>query len=420
MQKLRTMAASLILLTCARAGWSDNWPSWRGPNQDGVAPGTGYPTTWSEDSNIVWKVEIPGVGTSTPAIWEDRIFLTCTDEEKNALICLNRKGEKQWLVHFGPTAGNRNRKASGANPSAVTDGEYVYCYYRSGDVACVDFTGNIVWQTNLQTKYGKDQLWWDLGTSPVLTKDAVVIAVMHQGPSYLVAMDKKTGREIWKQDRMVPAPGEARDSYTTPLVLEDADGSQMLVVLGADHVTAHDAATGVEIWRVGGLNPRQQGNFRSIASPVVVGELLIAPYERGKTLNAIRLGGKGDVTKTHVAWSIEIPGSDVPTPVAHDGKIYLCSDRGTVTCHRAEDGEKIWEHELPRGRYAISASPVLADGLLYVARENATVYVLKVGDKPEVVAANSLREYTYASPVLVDQQLYLRTTDFLFRIGADQ
>lgn len=418
MHRTLAIASVMLGLACVSIGRCDNWPQWRGPQQNGFAPGDGFPVAWGEEKNIRWKTAVPGWGTSTPAIWEDHIFLTCVDEEKNALICLDRQGKQAWLTHFGASAGNRNRKASGANPSPVTDGKHVYCYYRSGDLACVDFKGTIVWQTNLQEQYGEDKLWWDLGTSPVLTENSVVVAVMHQGPSYVVAFDKLTGQVRWKKERNLDAPGEARDSYTTPVVHKGDDGQELVIILGADHLTAQDAESGDEVWRVGNLNPGRRANFRSIASPVVVGDLVIAPYERGQTLNAIRLGGKGDVTKTHVAWSREIPASDVPSPVVHEGKIYLCSDRGTVTCMTAEDGKDVWSEELPRSRYAFSASPVVAGGRLYAIRENATTYVLKLGDKPEVVAQNSLRENTYASPVLVDQQLYLRTSDYLFCISA--
>jgi outer membrane protein assembly factor BamB len=223
------------LLFCPDLARAENWPQWRGPDQNGVVRGTGFPTEWGEDRNIVWKVAIPGWGTSTPIVWEEKILMTCEDEQKNSLICLNRSGEKLWQVHFGRSTNAKNKKASGANPSPVTDGEFVYAYYKSGDLACVDLAGKVLWQLNLQQTYERDRHLWDLGTSPVLTKDLVVVAVMHQGPSFLIGFDKRTGKEVWKQTRDLGAPGEARDSYTTPLVLNDG-GNQILVVLGADNI----------------------------------------------------------------------------------------------------------------------------------------------------------------------------------------
>jgi len=416
MQTKTLFAPLAILMFLSVPVHSENWTQWRGAGLSGVVAGSGYPITWSEQENIVWKVTLPGWGTSSPAIWDQRIFVTCEDDEKNALICLDRDGQETWKVAFGPVAQSKNRKASGANPSPVTDGAHVYAYFKSGDLACVDFNGKTTWSVNLQEKYGPDRLNWDLGTSPVLTKDFVVVAVMHQGPSYLVALDKQTGQVAWKQDRELGAPAESRDSYSTPLVI-DENRRQLLVVLGADHVTAHDAATGREVWRVGGLNQSQQRNFRSIASPIVVGDLIIAPYARGQSLTAIRLGGQGDVTKTHVAWTIENASADVPTPVAYEGKVYVCGDRGDITCIDIQSSKELWTEELPRNRYPYSTSPVIAGDKLYATREDGTTYVLQLGDKPELVGTNSLRENTYATPAFVDGQVFLRTSDFLFCLG---
>lgn len=174
----------------------------------------------------------------------------------------------------------------------MTDGERVYAYFKNGDLACADLAGTTLWQQNLQTAYGGDKLWWDLGISPVLTSKYAVLAVMHQGPSYLVAVDKLTGQEAWKQSRDLDAPGEARDSYTTPLVIQ-REGSELVIVLGADHVTAHDAETGSLVWKAGSLNPGRRGNLRSIASPVVANELLIAPYSGPATMGWVGEGPPG-------------------------------------------------------------------------------------------------------------------------------
>lgn len=416
MQTKTLFALLAILMFLSVPAFGENWPQWRGAGLSGVVSGAGYPTTWSEQENIVWKVTLPGWGTSSPVIWHQSIFVTCEVDQKNAIICLDRDGKENWKATFGPFVQSKNRKASGSNPSPVTDGVHVYAYFKSGDLACVDFDGKTIWSVNLQKKYGPDRLNWDLGTSPVLTKDFVVVAVMHQGPSYLVAFDKQTGKEVWKQDRDLGAPAESRDGYSTPLVIA-ANGREMLVVLGADHVTAHDAATGREVWRVGGLNQGQQRNFRSIASPVAVGDLIIAPYARGRTLTAIRLGGEGDVTKTHVAWTIDDASADVPTPVAYEGKVYVCGDRGEINCIDIQSGKALWTEELPRNRYPYSTSPLLADGKLYVTREDGTTFVLQLGEKPTLVGTNVLRENTYATPAFVDGQVFLRTSDFLFCLG---
>lgn len=414
MKKMLLLLAIVIAGTHSVLG-ADNWPSWRGPNQNAVANGSVYPIEWGEETNIAWKTKVPGWGTSTPAVWGDKIFLTFC-EEQNGMLCLGLDGKEVWRTQFSEAVSNRNQKASGANPSAVTDGDFVFGYFRSGEVACVDLDGNLKWKTNTQEKFGEDALWWDLGTSPVLTEKFVVIAVMHQGPSYLVALEKGTGKVAWKVDRDVEAPGEAQDSYTTPLVLSE-DGREILVVLGADHVTAHAANDGSEIWRVGNLNPRQQGNFRSIASPVVFDKHVIAPYSRGRTLTGIRLGGQGDVTDSHVTWTIQSTSSDVPSPVGFEGRLYLCSDRGDVTCHDPATGEVLWTEKLQRNRYPFSSSPVLAGGNLYLTREDGTTFVLEVGDTPKLLSTNSVREFTYATPVFVEGRIYMRTSEYVICIA---
>lgn len=412
------ITVALCLTSCLLLNaMGENWPDWRGPTFNGVAEGSGYPTEWSATENIVWKIPLPGWGTSTPVIWEDRIFVTYCDEDrsKNLLVCIDKSGSKLWETDLGDAVDGKNRKASGANPSPVTDGKHVYAYFKSGDLACLTLDGQKVWQANLQTKFGPDQLNWDLGTSPVLTNNAVVVAVMHQGPSYLVALDKVSGDVVWKQDRDLGAPAEARDSYSAPIVMINGDREE-LIVLGADFVTAYEAGSGKEIWRVGSLNPSGQRNFRSIASPLLVDGMVIAPYARGETLTAIRLGGEGDVTASHVAWTSYM-SADVPTPVAYQGKLYICSDRGDITCLDLTTGNEVWTEELPRNRTTYSATPVIADGHLYATRENGDIFVVKLGDQPEVLGMNTIKEYTLATPALVDGKIYFRTSENLYCIG---
>lgn len=394
----------------------ENWPRWRGPNSDGVAPAGEYPTQWSTTDNVAWQVKLPGLGASTPAVWGEQIFLTCGVDGSNVVLALDRGGKQLWQTPAGQERAGKHNKATGSNPSPVTDGQHVFVYFKSGDLACLDLSGKIVWQKNLQQQFGEDTLWWDLGTSPVLTKSAVVVACMHSGPSYLAAFDKLTGDVSWKQDRNVEAPSEASQSYTTPTVVAH-EGQELIIVAGADHVTGHNAQTGQELWRVGGLNPEGNGYFRSIASPVVAGGLAIVPYARGQTLTAIRLGGDGDVTTTHQAWFKSGMKIDVPTPAAADGKIYICSDRGEILCLDAETGNQIWSAETEKSRHAFSASPILASGRIYATREDGTTFVIQTGDDPKVLSANKLDEFTVATPVFVDGQILIRTSEHLYCIG---
>jgi outer membrane protein assembly factor BamB len=412
------MACALgTVLLVSSAAANNHWPQWRGPDANGVAEGDSYPIRWSATENIVWKYELPGIGASTPVIWDDHIILTGEKEGRNSVLCLDRQGNRRWEATLGRLSAARNNKASGTNPSPVTDGKHVWVYFKSGELACLDFEGNQVWSKNLQELYAEDTLWWDLGTSPVLTESHVVIACMQSGPSYLVGFNKETGEEAWKVDRRVDARSESAQSYTTPLVIRESD-KEVLIVLGADHVTAHDAATGRQLWIAGNLNPRREGNWRSISSPVVYEDKVFAPYARGNSMTAIRLGGEGDVTSSHVLWSNSGPAADVPTPVAHDGKLYVVTDRGTVAILDVRTGQTRAQLELPRRRNAYSASPVLAGGHLYLTNEDGTVFVVKVdGDQLELVAENAMEDFAVATPVFLDGRVYLRTDQYLHCIG---
>lgn len=423
-----TAAAGVIAVALAAAARADDWPNWRGPSLAGTAGGTGYVAEWGPEKHVLWKVPLPGLGASTPAVSGDRVVVTCTIDDHDAVICLDRAGKELWRTSLGTARAGKHKKATGANPSPVTDGALVWVYFKSGELACLDLaSGARRWRTNLQETFGEDTLWWDLGTSPVLTAKAVVVAVMQTGPSYLAAFDRQTGQLLWKHDRDVPAPSEAAQSYSTPLVAAgnpaQGEPAEVLFVLGADHVTAHDAADGRELWRVGGLNPAADGFFRSIASPVLAGDLVIAPYARGGTITAIRRGGAGDVTGSHVAWKRDDIGADVPTPAAKDGRIVVCTDKGVVEGLDAATGKTVWRKELAKNRNAYSASPVIVDGRVIVVREDGEASVLAwpgadaAGDVA-VLGGGGVEEMTVATPVCVDGRMFLRTHDSLWCIGA--
>ena len=415
---MRLIAVLCWTLMITEPVCADNWANWRGPQFSGVAVGTGYPTEWTESQNVAWKVELPGRGSSTPIVWGNRIFLTCGIAGKNTLIAYSLQGKELWRETIGVEKAGKNKKASGCNSSCVTDGDSVYAYFKSGDLARFDLTGKVLWKMNLQEKFGADTLWWDLGTSPVLTKDFCVVAVMQSGDSYLAAMRKENGEVAWKVDRNLDAPEEAAQSYSTPVVVTD-NGQESLIVLGADHVTAHRTDTGAEVWRVGGLNPTQHKYFRSIASPAVLDGIVVAPYGRGESVTAIKLGGHGDVTATHVAWLKQGDGPDVPTPAVADGKAYILSDKGVLTCLDIRTGNKLWSGQTEKHRHGFSSSPVLADGKIFITREDGKTFVLAQGNEFKILASNELDgTQTVASPVFVNGQILLRTDTRLYCIGV--
>ncbi len=415
------LAASLPILQINAA----DWLQWRGTDQAGVAPGDGYPNTWSEIKSVDWRVDVPGLGGSTPVIAGDRAFLTSGIDGQNRLLAFNMSdGKMLWNTKIGTDRGAKHRKGSGANPSAVTDGVLTYAYFRSGDLAAVDRDGVVRWHKNLQDSFGEDTLWWDLGTSPLLIENAVVVAVMQSGPSYLVAFDRQSGNMLWRTDRLLDAPEEAAQSYATPLATT-VDGKKIIAVMGADHLTLHSQADGTELGRLGGFNPTGEKYFRSIASPVISGDVVICPYARGATLTGVKMSdliaGKGDKA---ILWKRDDIGSDVPTPATADGIVYICGDKGMITAIEAETGKTVWDLPLPQSRHVFSSSPIVAGDALYVTREDAATYVIGPlsGKKPTLLATNELSDdqpFTVSSLVAIDGDFVLRTKSHLYRLGKD-
>lgn len=424
---LRFGLLSVLSLAMSSSVDAGSWMQWRGPTQDGVAPNGNYPLEWSLTKNLRWSIPLTGPGGSTPIVVEDKIIYTCPRDGLNCVFCIDRHGKPLWDASLGQEIPGKNKKGTGSNPSPISNGKLVYVYYKNGDFACFDLSGHKQWEYNLQSKYGPSTLWWDLGTSPVLTKENVVIAVMQShegrdgpvqgGDSFLVAFNQQSGEIAWKVPRELGAPIEAGHGYSTPVVIE-VNGRQEIIVLGADHVTCHDAANGRELWRVGGLNPDQSPNFRSISGPVVSDGIVIAPYARGKTLTAIRLGGAGDVSASNVLWTRSDSGADVPTPVAHAGRVYVPRDKnGEVLCRDIESGDEIWRVELEKHRLACSSSPILAGDRLYITREDSVTFVVSAKDG-KLLAKNELNgEFIVASPVLVDDMILIRTFEKLYCIG---
>ncbi len=402
--------ALVVGIIAGRTQAADNWPNWRGPDGNGVAPSGDYPISWGPEENLRWSVPMPGHAGSTPIVWNDQIFVTSTKDGQNVALCFNWDGKLQWEVALGDERPGKHKKASGSNSSPVTDGQRVFTYFKSGDLAGLDLDGSVLWKRNLQDELAEDTLWWDLGTSPVLTRDHVVVACVQSGPSYLAAFEKQTGELAWKVDRILDAPEEANQTYATPLVIEHG-GEQMLVVLGADHVTAHSARDGKELWRLGGFNPEQNGYFRSIASPVECDGIIVAPYARGTTLTAISLDGK-------LLWRDDTISSDVPTPAAIDGKVYVCSDKGRLACLDLKTGRELWSVETGKNRNVFSSSPILAGKHAYLTREDGTVFVVDTTEGHQAVAAvNEMKDFTVATPVFAKGKILLRTAGHLFCIG---
>ena len=411
-----TIALSVFILPGVLA---DNWPQWRGPDGNSIAAPGEYPVEFSNEANVIWKQKLPGVGSSTPAVWEDRIFVTCGVGGEDGVLAFDWEGNLQWQKLLGPERAGKHKNGSGSNPSPITDGESLFVYYKSGTVASLGLDGKVNWQTNLQKTYGEDTLWWDLGTSPILADGNVVIAVMQEGESYVVALDKEDGSEVWKVDRTFPVREESGQSYTTPLLVE-IDGKEQIVIWGADRLTGHDPTSGEQIWVCEGFNPEDQAMWRVIASPAIVDGIAVVPYGRTKFTAGVKLGGTGNITEEARIWERDDVGSDCPTPVGRDGKVYLLNDRGQINCIDVKTGKDIWVDAIPRAAAKYYSSPVLGGNVLYCAREDGMLSTVEVSDSGmKVLSQNDMGERLAAAPVPINGKLLVRGVDHLFCIGKE-
>jgi outer membrane protein assembly factor BamB len=409
------------LVFVATLSAAENWPAWRGPLANGISGEKGLPIKWSTQENIAWKLAMPSRSGATPIVWNDHIFLNVATAMTSGDIELwavdRKKGEPLWKRHLG-SGNNQQRKQNMSTPSPVTDGTTVWVMTGTGILKAFDFKGTELWMRDIQKDYGRFGLNWGYASSPLLHQGSLYIQVLHgmktDDPSYVMRIDGKSGKTMWKVDRPTHAISESPDSYTTPLLVNVGTTNE-IVVSGGDIVTAHDPATGKEIWRANGLNPQNDPNYRIIASPVLAGSLVIAPT-RNRPMLALRPGGNGDVTNTHKAWSFDL-GPDVPTPISDGKLLYVVRDNGVVHALDVKTGAVVWGPErLKTGAY--SSSPVLVDGKLYVTSENeGLTSVFNAGPKFEVVAENPLDDYCLASPAVSNGQIFIRTDKFLWAIG---
>lgn len=405
LSKIVTLAGLLILALALPAA-GENWPNWRGPRGDGVTVEKGLPTTWGTDQGIAWKVAIPGIGHSSPVVWDKRLFLTTCEIEKleRSLVCLDRDtGKILWrrVVFKGPLE-PKNDLNSYASATPATDGRHVYAAFLDAPqvlVVCYDMEGKEIWRKN-PGKFFSKHGW---SSSPILYKHLVILNCDHDGDGYLLALDKSTGEEKWRVDR----PNKTR-SYCVPLIVEAA-GKMQLVMSGSKCVASYDPGTGREYWIMDG--PTEQ----FVASPVFAGGVFfITGGYPEHHLIGIKPDGSGNVTKTHLLWHDTKNVSYVPSPVAVGDRFYLVSDEGFASCLDAKTGKRLWMHRLGKHH---RPSPIAGDGLIYFLDDDGTTWVVKAADKFEVVARNALNEECNASPAVADGLIYIRTLHTLFCIG---
>jgi outer membrane protein assembly factor BamB len=399
-----------------------NWPQWRGPANDGVSTETNVPTKWGEKDNIAWKLKLPGMGGSTPAVWGDRIFLTTQDEGGIALMCVGTDGKELWRRPVGP--GGRDKlgpgrdEANGASASPSTDGKHVWAFAGSGELACFDFDGKEEWKFNVQDRYGKFQMQWGFHSTPLLDGDRLYLQLFHTGAHLVVALNKDDGKEVWKVERKSDGTAECEQSYASPMMWRKGKDAY-LIVHGDDYATAHRLDDGSEIWRVGGLNPKDSYNktLRFVATPLATVDLIVVLSAKNGPVVGVKPDASGlvEADSKYEEWRRPHETPDVPSPLIYDGLLYLCRENGALICMDAKTGKEYFNQRIHAARYR--ASPVFADGNIYLTARDGTVTVVKAGTKFEEVAVNKLPDEISASPVVCGGRIYLRGFDALYAIG---
>ncbi len=441
-------AAWFVAWVASVAAAAAHWPGWRGPNGDGTTTDArNLPGTWSPTENIKWKQELPSWSGSSPVVWGDRIFISTPSKEaapaaapggggrrgargpamtgpggqELLFLCLDRAtGRELWRRQID--RGNQIRMMhNSSSPSPVTDGRHVWVLSGNGVMACFDFAGNEKWKLDIPDKFGKFGHNHGYGSSPLLLDGKLIVEVLHgmktDDPSYVFALNATDGKVLWRVERPTDAVHESPDAYTTPAVLE-VNGRKQIVILGGDYLTGHDADTGAEVWRAGGLNPRKARDYRVVPSPVVRDGMIFAPT-RQVPLLAFKAGGTGDISTSHLVWSWteRSIAPDVPTPVCDGPRFYMVGDQGTITCLDAKTGKVLYGPE-DTGIGRVWGSPILADGKIYITSQTTETAVIQAGPTYKLLAKNTLDgSYTLSTPAFVDGEIFLRTGTHLYCIA---
>lgn len=435
MKHLAVLALTLTIGSLAQAG---NWPQWRGPHFNGSTEESGLPAQWSKTDNIAWSADLKGVAASTPIVWEGRVFLSGTDSAKDALtaMCFDRISGKMLWSHDVAQGICKDKRSNFASPSPVTDGKIAIFFYGNGELVCFDVDGNRRWARNLQKDYGSFAFLWTFSSSPVLAGNKLYVQVLQRDKAvdgrgltdrenepYLLALDPETGKTIWRVVRPSRAIEESREAFTTPMPLE-YNGRKELLVAGGDALTGHDAETGKELWRWATWNPKRIPHWRLVPSPVAGEGVILACAPKRDPVYAIKAGGSGVLDDRWIAWvsrdSKEV-SSDVPTPAFYDGDFFLLSDvRKCLSRVEPRTGKVKWTVPTP-GRAKYEASPLAADGKIYLINfDGQAVVIDATGGKllhtiPMDEPASG--EVVRASIVAAHGQLFIRTTRKLFCVG---
>jgi len=438
----RIISAALVAACSGTAASAEDWPHWRGPGGSGVSGDANLPVRWSATENVRWKAPIGGLGISTPIVSGDVVYVTSqlgagisregprlvqggdaaamgeralgggrarsTDPDKTIFVVeafSRTDGKRLWERRIDAEGALTpvHEKHNLSSSSPVADADTVYAWFGTGQLAAIGRDGTIKWQRHLGKEVSPFDIQWGHSSSPVLFGDLLILLCDHPSSSYVLAVDKRTGRDRWKADR-----GKGRSSYSTPLIVAKPSGAE-LIVNSTERIDAYDPTTGRALWFTG------EANRFPIPTPVVHDGVIYASrgYRSGPYM-AIRAGGSGDVTSTHVVWRVATGAPYVSSLLYYDGAVYMANDVGVLTAVDAKSGERIWQQRVDG---VFSASPVAGGGHVYFVSENGDTIVVKAGRSPEIVARNSIGERALASPAFANGRMFVRTDDHLFCIG---
>ena len=428
MNTVSRLCTAFMLLVFSPSGFAENWGSWRGPASNGISSEKNVPIEWSAKGNVAWRFPLPGPSGATPVVWDDRIFVTSVDGERLLLLCLGTDGKEQWRRLIG--TGNKDVRVdegNSASPSPITDGIHVWSCMATGDLACFTVDGVPVWKLDLQKRYGTFDIAFGMSSTPVLHDGRLFLQLIHGDgkastqEALVAAIDATGGEHIWKADRVTGASEENEHSYASPM-LYNFGGICCLITHGADYTVAYSLADGNEVWRLGGLNPREDPRrryhptLRFVASTGSADGIVVCPTAKNGPIFAVRPDLSGDLTGNNEAilWVRDRNTPDVPSPLIRGELVYLCRENGILLVLDRETGEEVYMERTHDSRHR--ASPVYADGHVYLTARDGKITVVRAGRKFHIVAQNDIGETMSASPVIANGTIYLRTFDALWAI----
>ena len=427
------VSLSFLVSSC----FGSDWPQWRGPDFNGASAETGLPVQWSRTDNIAWRIDLPGPSAATPIVSGDHVFISSSDPAQDMLLalCVDRKtGKVLWQKEIA--RGQRRESYSNyASPSPATDGNVILFFYGNGDLVAFDFSGNRLWSKNVQEEYGPFAFNWSFSSSPLLFRDKLYLQVLQRdvpvdgrgftdrkNESYLLAMEPETGNVLWRALRPSEAKMESREAFSTPVPFTHQGRTELLLV-GGDDLTGHDPETGKELWRWGTWNPSRIGHWRLVPSPISGAGVILACAPKQDPIYAVRAGLNGQLDDTALAWTsadTKVLTSDVPTPAFYDGDFFVLSDlRKTLSRVNPRTGKTKWQLRTP-GLKKYEASPLVADGKIYLINFIADVVVVDAGTGKilhQVSMDDPSDDPVRSSVVVAHGNLFVRTNSSLYCIG---